>query len=167
MKKQILLRQFEYAIPPSVISFAGVKNNHIVAEHLSLMKVVIDFENGNLNLEGNWNFMVASNTHNRVNWLNYHRERVHIETTIYDSWEINLNDPQSDGLVFHLEGIIKDGNYLDPCSGLVVLDNIRTSNRVMSDQWNICLYLYDLHSFDCEIKFKLPINLFTVNEKLN
>jgi hypothetical protein len=157
MKKPVLLKQFEYSILPSVFALAGAKKKCTVAEHLPLMKVAIDFENGNLKLEGDWHFMMVSNKHNEPNWYNYHKGRVQIETAIYDSFTINLADPGNDGLVFPLDGTIKEGGFLGSCSGLLVLDNVRGLNGLISDQWNISFYLYDLQFNDCEIKFKLPV----------
>ena len=157
MKKPVLLKRFEYSILPSVVALAGVNKNYIVAEHLPLMKVTIDFENGKLNLEGDWHFMMASNTHSEPNWCDYHKGRVQIETGLTDSFTINLIDPRNDGFMFPMEGSIKDGNYLGSCSGLLVLDNVRALNGLISDHWNISFYLYDLQFNDCEIRFKLPI----------
>ena len=167
MKKPILLKQFRYVIPTSVFALARVKKNHFVAEHIPLMKVVIDFENGDLKMEGDWHFMMTSNKHNEANWIDYHKERVQIETAIYSSLVINLNDPENDGLVFPLEGHIRDGNSLGSCSGLLVLDNARGRNGLISDQWNISVYLYDLQFNDCEIKFKLPVYTTTDNKNSN
>jgi hypothetical protein len=104
MKQQKLLKRFEYSIPPSAIVSADVKKDHIAAEHLPLMKVAIDFENGNLKLEGYWHFLTASNVDNEANTFTYHRDRVQIETDIYPSLVVNLNDVKSDGLLFPLEG---------------------------------------------------------------
>lgn len=167
MKQQILLKQFEYAITVSSMALATVKDTHRVAEHLPLMKVNIDFENGILKLEGDWNFMMASNTHNESSWFTCHRERVKIETGIYSDTKIDLHDPYCDGLVFPLEGSIKDGNCLGTCTGLLVIDNIRGSNGLISTQWNISFYLYDAQFDDYEIKFKLPVYSMEINADLN
>ena len=167
MKKPILLKQFGYSIQPSVFALASVKKSHIVAEHMPLMKLVIDFENGDLKMEGDWHFMMTSNKHNESSWFDYHKGRVQIETAIYSSSVINLNDPENDGLVFPLDGHIRDGNYIGSCSGLLVLDNARGRNGLISDQWNISVYLYDLQFNDCEIKFKLPVYTAKANRNNN
>jgi hypothetical protein len=157
MKGQLLLKQIEYFIPASSLAMAGLNENHIAAEHLPLMKVNIDFENGVFRLEGDWQFMMASNKYNEASSFSYHRERVKIETAVYPAFAINLNDPYCDGLVLPLEGSIKDGNYLGSCSGLLVIDNVRRSNGLISNQWNISFYLYDLQFEYCEIKFIIPV----------
>ncbi|MEP7374273.1 MAG: hypothetical protein ABI675_12835 [Chitinophagaceae bacterium] len=167
MKKSSLLKQFNYSIPSSALVLTGMKQNHIAAEHLPLMNVAIDFENGILKLEGDWPFMIASNKHNEASWFGHHRERVKIETTIYPAFAIDLNDPESDGLVFPLEGNIKDGNQPGSCSGLLVIDNVRRNNGLIGNHWNISFYLYDAQFDDCEIKFKLPLYQTLFNENNN
>ncbi|MCW3090141.1 MAG: hypothetical protein JWP81_1210 [Ferruginibacter sp.] len=157
MKKQTLLTQFEYSIFPPAFTMAGIKSNYIVAEHLPILKVTIDFENGNLKLEGDWHFMMVSNKHNEPGLRDYHKGRVQIETALCNSLAINLNDARNDGLIFRIEGTIKESGFLGPCSGLLVLDNVRAFNGLISDQWNISFYLYDQQLNDCEIKFKLPV----------
>ena len=167
MKKQLLLKQIEYFIPASPLAMAGLSKNHIAAEHLPLMKVSIDFENGSLKLEGDWQFMMASNKHNEASSFTYHRERVKIETAFYPAFAINLNDPYSDGLVFPAEGSIKESNCFGSCSGLLVIDNVRGSNGLIGNQWNISFYLYDLQFDFCEIKFRIPVYDQEINLGLN
>ena len=125
------------------------------------------FENGNLQLEGDWNFMIASNKYNEARWLDYHIGRVQIETTIYATVPINLGDVKNDGLVFPLEGSIQDDDYYGFCTGLLVLDHAASLNSIISDQWNISFYLYDLQFNDCEIKFKLPLFTPGLNKNKN
>jgi hypothetical protein len=145
----------------------NIKRNHIIAEDLPLMDILIDFENGNLELEGCWYFMIASNNHNGTNSVTYHSERVQIEATILDRSPVNLNDPQSDGLAFAMQGVIKDGTWVSSCSGLIVLENIPGSNGLISNQWVIRLCIYDLESYDCEIRLKLPVYLNTISDNNN
>jgi hypothetical protein len=157
MKRPMLLKRFEYSILSSSIPFAGAGKNYAVSGHLPLMKVIIDFEQGNLKLEGDWRFMMSSNEYNEASWFTYHKGRVQIETDVCASSIINLGDPGSDGLVFPLDGSIKDGNAVFSCSGLLVLDNARGINGLAGNQWDISLYLYDLQFDNCEIKFRLPV----------
>jgi hypothetical protein len=167
MKEELLLKEFQYTIPASLLAFKGVKNNYLVAEHLPLMQVTVNFEEGELKLEGDWRFMMAANRHNEPGWLIYHRERVEIETAIYSSLVIDLNDRYTDGLVFPLEGSIQDGDSLHSCSGLLVTDNVRGSDGLIGNQWNISFYLYDAQFDDCKIKFKLSIYQTSLNENNN
>ena len=157
MKKPMLLKQFRYSIPPSVFALMGIKKDHIVAEHLPLMKLLIDFENGTLKLEGDWHFLMASNKYNDARCFNNHRERVQLDTTIPASSPINLSDPENNCLVFPLDGTIKEGDYLTACSGLLILDSVPGFHKRTGSQWTISFYLYDLQFDNCEIKFKLPV----------
>lgn len=167
MKKQLLLKQFEYSIPYSALVAAGVKSNHFFAEHLPLMKVTVDFENGKLKLDGDWRFMLAANKHNEASRFGCDRDRVKIETAIYPACVINLNDPYSNGLMFPLEGNINDGNSLSTASGLLILDNVTAGNGLMSNQWNTSFYIYDAAYNDCEIKFQLPVYIVEITPGLN
>jgi len=60
MKQQEILRQFACSIPASAYILAELKLDEI-AEHIPLLNVNIDFENGNLKIEGDWHYMMASN----------------------------------------------------------------------------------------------------------
>lgn len=167
MKKQLLLKKFEYVIPASALSLAVVNRKYIPPAHLPLMKVIIDFENGQLKLEGDWQFMMTANKHNDANCLSFHRERVKIETSIYSKLVLDLDDPYSDGLVLPLEGSINDRSFASPCTGLLVIDNAGDSNRLISDQWAISFYLYDIQFDNSEIKFRLPLYQTMVDGKNN
>jgi len=80
---------------------------------------------------------------------------------IYPACAINLNDTESEGLVFPLEGRINDGHFSSSCTGLLVVD------RIIGGQWTISIYLYDARFDDCEIKFKFPLYQTFINEKTN
>jgi len=167
MKKSTLLKQFEYSILPSAIALIGRKKNYVVAEHLPLLNIVIDFEHGNLKLEGDWNFMMTSNKFYESRWFDHHMERVHIETDILSSSVINLSDSANEGFAFSLEGIVRDGNYITAFPGLLILENVRGLNGRITEQWNLTLYLSDLQFNGCEIKFELPIYIKRGNEDKN
>jgi len=141
MKKSSVLKQFKYLIPSSALVLAGMKKNYIANGHFPLMKVAIDFGNGVLKLEGDWQFMMAKNRHNEANWFSHHRKRVKIEAAIYPAMTLDLDDPESDGLVFSLEGKIKDGNHLGSCSGLLAVDNVRGNSGLIGNNWRISFYL--------------------------
>ena len=153
----MLFKQFEYSIPSRVNTIAGRKQNHIVAEHLPLMNALIDFENGNLKLQVDCDLMMASNKDNEPGRSGRYKGRVQVETAIHASSVINLDDPGNDGLIFLLEGTIKDDNHLGSCSGLLMFDNLPLLKGLNSDTWTISLYLYDLQLDNCEITFKLPV----------
>ena len=166
MEKQILLKHLNTQFGLG-LALAGIKGKHIVTEHLALMKVNIDFENGTLALEGDWQFLMASNKHNEAVWFSHHRERVKIETSLYSGFAVDLNDEDSDGLMYALKGSIKDGNCIAECTGLLIVDNVRTHYGFISNQWNISFYIYDTVFDECEIRFKLPLYIPGINSIFN
>jgi hypothetical protein len=157
MAQHLLLKKFQYAIPSSALAFAMIDKKHVVSNHLPLMKVVIDFENGVLQLEGDWHFMMAVNRHNEQSWFLHHRERVKIELLIYPASPVNLADDANDGIMCPLQGSIKDGNCTGACSGLLIMDKKLTDNGINSNQWDLSFYIYDAAFDECEIKFRLPV----------
>lgn len=167
MDKPIFLKRLEYAIPATADALAEISPGRVVTEQAPLMKVNIDFEKSILKLEGDWQLIIASNNYHEKSWLSYHRERVKIKTSIYPGAVINLNDPKFDGLVFVLEGSIKDGKVKGSCSGILVVENTRANNGSLSDHWNVIFYLYDLQFDEWEIKFKLPVYINKLNESNN
>ena len=92
MEKQLLLKRIQYSIPSTSVALAGNIRSHSVPEHLPLMKVQIDFEKGELELEGDWYFMMFANTYHDESWLQFHRDRVLVKTDIYPAISIDLND---------------------------------------------------------------------------
>lgn len=157
MQQPILLKRFEYSIPPSAFAIAGLNQKHESATHLPLLTVHIDFEHGKLFVGGDWHFMVNSNSNNNRKWLNYHARRVVFETEISPVMAINLSDPKCDGLIFPIEGYLKDGLSAVNVSGLLIVENKRTKSGNMSNCWNISFYIYDYQFDVCEVKFKLPL----------
>lgn len=157
MKEQSMLRQLQYKSTTNTLATAENKTAHITGGHLPLVKVSIDFEEGKLFLKGDWQYIVAANKHNANSWYMYHREQVTINATIFEARPINLNHAENDGLMFPLEGSIKDGSCIGNCSGLLVVDNVRNRNGQLGKQWNVTFYLYDTLYNNCEITFKLPV----------
>lgn len=165
--KQQLLRKFQYTIPSSAVTIAAGKENYFVAEHLPLLKVSINFEEGVLQLEGDWNFMMNANKHNDGKWFSYHRERVKVKMSINPATPVNLNDPFADGLIIPMEGSIKDEICFSACTGLLVIDHVSGKNDEYINQWDLSFYIYDNQFDGSEIRFKLPIQLSLYNENNN
>lgn len=167
MKKQSLLKQFYYSIPASVLVTADSKLSHAFSEQLPLMAVSFDFENGKMKLEGEWDFMMASNRHNEANWFTAKRNRVKIIMDIVPAAVINISNDETDGMVLPIEGYINDGESIGGCSGLIVIDNVKQNKEHLSNLWDISFYVYDLQYEFCEIKFKLPLNINSLDEHIN
>lgn len=167
MEKQLLLKRIQYSIPSTSLAWAGNIRDHLVTEQLPLMRVQIDFEKGELELEGDWYFLMMANAYLDESWLPFHRDRVLVKTAVYPAFSIDLNDPESDGLIFPLEGTLQDGSCLSGCSGLLVLESTRITNGVVRNQWNITCYLYDSHFDEGEIKFQMPLYISEGNKNYN
>lgn len=167
MEKQLPLKRIQYSIPSFSLALAGNIRSHLVTEQLPLMKIQIDFEKGELQMEGDWYFLMKANAYHNESLLTFHRNRVLVKTSVYPALSIDLNDPESDGLIFPLEGTIQDGSCLNGCSGLLVLESTGISNGVIRKQWNITCYLYDSHFDESEIKFQLPVYIGQGNKNYN
>jgi hypothetical protein len=148
-----------YAIPASSIAIPAMpkKVNKSYSEQQPLMKVALDFENGKLKMEGDWQYMMAAHKTNDDAWVNYNEERILVDAAIFPSFVINLSDEESDGLVFAVEGCIKDGAINSYCTGLLIVESIPNRTGFNEQQWNITFHLYDLQIKNCEVIFKLPI----------
>ena len=168
MKTPVLFKTFTYSIaaPAAMTGWKFVKNL-LPVKQASLINVNIDFEQENFRLEGDWQYMMASNKYAEKNWFACHKQRVSIEACIYPGLTIDLSDDNNDGLVFIIEGIIKDNDNNGPCSGLLVLDKIAMRNETTPGKWNISFYLYDSAHDDCEIAFRFPVHDRPVAELLN
>jgi hypothetical protein len=150
--KQLPLKRVEYCIPgfcPGSASAFG-QNAAAGATHFHMANVSIDFENRTLSLAGDIGIKVSA--------------------TIYPGFTAVL----ADELVFSLEGIIEDSQHMNPCSGLLVLDNFLNEHQSEKDkkgkknkEWHATLYLYDDHIDGREIKLKLTMYGLSVNAELN
>ena len=167
MKKQQLLRQFEFTIPASSLATSGVKQNDIIRSHLPLIVVNIDFEKGEVLLEGDWKFMMAVNRLNESSSIRKQRDRVTINTGFSSGFSVNLADDESDGLMWPLQGKIKDGDSVSNCIGLLKLDNMRQKDGSIGTQWDISLYIYDMLFDDTEIVLRFSICILSDNTALN
>jgi hypothetical protein len=168
MKTPVLFKTFNYSIVPSEAMAGGeLIKNQFPGKQASLINVNIDFEQEDFRLEGDWQYMMASNKHAEKKWFACHKQRVSIEASIYPGLTIDLSDDNNDGLVFIIEGIIKDKDNTDSCCGLLVLDKTTMSNETTSGKWNISFYLYDSAHDDCEIAFRFPVYDRPAKDMLN
>jgi hypothetical protein len=168
MEVNVNLQQFQFAImaPTSVVKMGGHKND-CGACHLPLLHVNIDFAKGRLLLDGDWRFMVCANKHARPEWLSHYNGRVTIDVSLYPAAAIDLLDPFNNGIVLSADGRINNGNIINSCSGLMILDRLGSFQKNCGHGWDITFYLYDYHLDECEIKFKLPVYLNNANETRN
>jgi hypothetical protein len=169
MKQEILLRHYECSIFPSMLVTATMDAKHVhnFSESKPLADVKLDFEEGVFLMEGDWQFIIASNNHSEQSWFACHKERIKVEASICPSHIINLADESNDGFVFALDGTITDGGNMSFCSGLLVLDNVKKRNGTMTSEWSFTFYIYDSMNDDCEIRLKLPLHIMTTKGVLN
>jgi len=166
MKSPVLLRQLEYKIPVSDKKLVPIPHQHCVAEHLPLLYLKVDFEESWISVEGDWQYMVLSNRYFKPHWLDYKSGRVKIDMKICQGESVRLNDPYSDGLVFVMKGEIADGNYTSPCSGILVIENIRSEGHI-TDCWQLTLCICDVQFQECEIRFSIPVFISHHKESCN
>jgi hypothetical protein len=169
MKSETLLSQYEYSMFPSmlVMSPIGASQHHHFSDSKPLADVKLDFEMGTFSMEGDWQFIVASNNHAEQSWYACHKERIKVKASICPCHAINLADECNDGFVFVLDGSIIDGDNINFCSGLLVLDNVKKKNGTMTNEWSFTFYIYDAMNDDYEISLKLPLHIVTTKGLLN
>jgi hypothetical protein len=165
MQTNKLLTSFEYAVMPSVTAVSIAPWVLLpIAGRTPLLQVKINFKNGEFSLKGNWHFIMASNSQAELDWYSYHTGIVEINANTYAE-AIDLEDNDSDGLVFPVEGLVKDGSSMSFCTGLIQFDKINMGKG--RHEWEISISLCDYQVDNCEIKFKLPLHLTSSNENNN
>lgn len=163
-----LLSRFEYSIisSPVVMPQGNLKQEYVRTLHLPLFSIRVDFEKGMLCAEGDWHYMAAYNKRSELHWYSFYTGRVSVEARLHKAFTVNLEDNRSDGMVFPFKGKIKDGAVSNSCSGLLVINKDNREGG-LADEWSIVLYLYDYQFDSCEIIFKLPLYIHSVNADLN
>jgi len=157
MKTDQLFKTFSYRVVPSAVAAGRYANQTGPATTPLLVNLAIDFEQEDFALEGDWQYMMELNNHAEKNWFACHRQQVYIRASIFPGIAIDLSDENNDGLVFMIEGTIKDNDSIGSCSGLLVLDKNIHRNKPDDNKWNMSFYLYDNGHEDCEIAFRLPV----------
>lgn len=153
MNHLLPVRRLEYSIPETAAANSNMTN------------VNIDFEKGNLSLEGDSQLMV---TETRRSWSGrspFRKGRIKINATILPGFNAHLSDKANDEFVFSLEGILEDGKSINTCSGLLVLINMADSHG--AEKWRLAVYLYDEFNGNREIKLMLTMHYVTENAELN
>jgi hypothetical protein len=134
MKHQAALRRFQYCTSAQ----AATADNKVNFE--------VDFEKGNLSLEG---------------------EGITVKTSVFPGFSIDLSNKKGDELVFSLQGIMEDGKTINTCSGLLVLYCAAESKTCLAMGWRVAIYLYDDYDNDREIKLNLTMWLVGGDPQLN
>jgi hypothetical protein len=132
-----------------------------------MKKVSIDFEKKELSLTGDIRLVPERP---RKLWRarsTASRERVEVRATIYPGLTGALAGFSTDELIFSLEGTMRDSKHVNPCTGLLVLDNLTDGHGPEGREWHATLYLYDDKSDGREIKLRLTMYRPLANPELN
>lgn len=155
MEHSLFLRQYKYEILGSTVD-AGVPALNQLGQisREPALWAFFDFENGNLQLEGDYRYILHSNNGNKNGWLRYHKNRVFIDANMKPEIPAGPDDNLNNELLLLLKGSIYNGSQRHICSGLLSLS--RTGINIDS-QWMIYCTLMDNDLNRFEIKFKLPV----------
>jgi hypothetical protein len=155
MKQHIPLKRFEYCIPTPGAAVDGIK------------KVSIDFEKRELSLTGDLRLVPDRP---RKLWRTrsaFYKERIEVRATILPGVTGGLVGYSSDEVIFSLEGTMRDSKQINPCSGLLVLENVTNGHGPVGRNWHATLYLYDDKSDGREIKLRLTMYRPLANPEQN
>ena len=155
MNHSIPVKRLEYCIPEMTTAKANMTN------------VNIDFEKGNLFLEGDSQLVLYETRRSRLARSAFRKGRIKVNATIFPGVKAHLSDVAGSELVFSLEGLLEDGKTINTCSGLLVLNNPGTRKGIGPEKWHLSVYLYDNYNDKREIKLKLTMHYVTKNAELN
>ncbi|RYZ49930.1 MAG: hypothetical protein EOP49_15130 [Sphingobacteriales bacterium] len=158
MKQILPLRTIEYNVPSPAESARSLSAGTRIQQEqaANLLHVQIDFQTGQLQLEGNWDFIMGANRQAEQHWLGFHCERVRLTAALFPGEAIDLAGLTT-GAAFAVEGKLFDQDGEVDYSGLLLMDPAKENKSTGTKSWNVSLYLYNSESDDCEIKLKWPI----------
>lgn len=165
MTAPLQLLKYEYSMQPAAVA-SVLGNKHIyINQTLPVIHVKIDFENGKMLLEGDWQYMVKSNKHNYPVLMDLYAERVQMDLKLYTDAEITKTTG-SDTL-FHLEGVLKNSTTTTYLSGLLILETHPSSTIKHHLQQSVTFYIYVSGIDFCEIRFRFPLFINTTINEFN
>ena len=159
MTPQSPLQNLTYMVPFSSVAMDFMDKKRVYPRHLPLLNITIDFVNGTLNLEGDWQYIMHLNGHSTRDWFTKSRERVQIAMNIRGLLALDLTEIDEDGLVLPLEGMLTDHFGAGDCSGMLVIDAVGMYSGAVNNDWDISIFLYDRQQSNME--FKVTVPLFT------
>jgi len=162
MKEMIPLRTIEYNVPTKPLTGEPIKRSNPA----HLLNIQVDFQTGQLQMDGNWKFIVGSNQRAERHWFGFHRERVKLIATVYPGQAVDLAYAKT-GAAFAIEGKLSDADGEVEYCGLLLMDPPKANSKRDTGCWNITLYLYNSESDDCEIKLKWPFYPAAKHAELN
>ena len=157
MTPQSPLQKLTYMVPFSTQAMDFMEGKKVYPKHLPLLNLTIDFENGTVNLEGDWQYIMYLNGHSKRDWFTKSRERVQIAMDIRKHLPVDLAEIGDEGLLLPLNGMLTDHFGAGNCTGLLVIDTVGMYSGAVNNDWDISLYLYDRQQNNMEFKIKVPL----------
>jgi hypothetical protein len=144
MQDTIFLRKYQYSMRghPLIVPVLPPASAHTLPDKLPLLKLDLDFERGQ---------------------VSFHDSQVAIDGILFPAEAIYLEEGESNGLVFPIEGHITDSTRLSACSGLIIVEK----SSLQSPEWFIHIYLYKLEFSTEELHFCIPLYLRRAANRFN
>lgn len=155
MEQLVVFKKFFYFVPSSSCSLDLLKRRKIFSSKLPLLKLMVDFESGVLNLEGDWQYLIQWYCRKVPGGFNFYHDRIHIQAAILEAQAIDPAGSASDGLVLPLEGFIDDGADSSSCSGVLILDKPAAANG--NGEWDISICFNDLLRHEAQIRLRFTL----------
>ncbi|MBO9203943.1 MULTISPECIES: hypothetical protein [Niastella] len=149
MTPQFPLMKVTYMVPSSTLRSSS--------KRLPLLSLTLDFNNGSLNLDADWQYLMQLNGHSKREWFTRSRERVQIAMNIRGNQPVDLAEITEEGLLLPLDGILNDHYGAASCTGLLVIDTVGMYSGAVNNDWDISIYLYDRQQNNMEFKVKVPL----------
>lgn len=158
MNQHLTLYSYECPVPLATSETADWKTGGVLfQEHLPLLEMLIDFENGLFRLKGCRSYINSSVKPNGIGSLNGYADWVVIDAQLDRAGHVQMNNLSSAGLVMALEGNITKNGLTSCCTGVMLLTKPHSNKKTQRNDWRIAGYLYDVWLGESEIKFSLPL----------
>ncbi|NCU03050.1 MAG: hypothetical protein GXC73_03605 [Chitinophagaceae bacterium] len=158
MNQSSTLYSYECTVPAAASETAGWKKAGILfQEHLPLLEVMIDFENGILRMKGCRSYINGSAKPDSMDGLTGYADWVVIDARMDRACPVQMNELSPAGLVMAVEGSIVTDGITGSCTGVILFSKRSTKGDDARNEWRITGYLYDVWLETSEIKFSLPV----------
>ena len=152
MQNPELLHQFSHFVPfhekKEVTTFLG-------ASHLPLVLLAVDFENGELLLKGDMEYLTAFGLPHTA--FSESGNGIIIEADIQPRVIVDLENLCSNGMLLSVSGTINDGSFVTNCTGVLILQKQELTTRKLNADWLMSLVLYEGMDATREIRYDFPL----------
>lgn len=160
-----LLHQFSHFVP-----FAAKKVSlfpHQESRHLPLVLLAVDFENGDLLLKADLEYLKAFSPSKEKVQERLLGKRVLVEANIFPKVIIDIENQQSNGLVLGIKGSISDGINILDCTGMLMLQKQNSGKQTLYGDWMMSLFLYERMEETREMRYRFPLFIGNKNVQNN